>query len=105
MAGSQKINLESTEFQPRSEYVLVKPKELEKGEKATESGIVFAITQNQSITDRPSNGEVIAVGTDVEGIEEGMFVIWPETDGIDLEFDDGDFLLIRDKSIIGSKKG
>ena len=101
---AQQINLNSTEFQPRNEYVLVKPVELETGEKKTESGLIIAISQNQSALDRPSTGEVVAVGSDIEDIKEGNFVLWPETDGIDLEFNDGTFMLLRQASVIGFKK-
>ena len=101
---AQQINLDSTEFQPRNEYVLVKPVELETGEKKTESGLIISITQNQSALDRPSTGEVVSVGGDIEDIKEGNFVLWPETDGIDLEFNDGTFMLLRQASVIGFKK-
>lgn len=104
MAGAQKIGIESKDFQPRNDLILVKPVALEKGEETTDSGIVIAITQNQSITDRPTSGEVISHGTDCAGINVGDMVIWPETDGIDLTFNDGEFMLLREPSIIGFKK-
>lgn len=100
----QRVKINSTKFQPRNEYILVKPVELDKGEETTESGIVLSFSQNNSIVDRPTTGEVVEIGKDIEDIEKGMFVVWPETDGIDLEFDDGEFMLLRDTSIIGIKK-
>ncbi len=102
--GAQQVNLESTEFQPKNEYLLVRPQELEKGEKKTESGLIIAIAQNTSSLIRPTSGYVVAVGKDIEDITEGDFVLWPGTDGLDIEFTDGVFVLLRYKSVIGSKK-
>jgi co-chaperonin GroES (HSP10) len=101
---AQYVGIASTEFQPKNNYVLVNPVELEKGEKTTESGLIIAIAQNQSTLDRPTSGTVIAVGNDIEDLKEDMFIMWPMTDGIDLEFTDGIFMLLRYESIIGSKK-
>lgn len=104
MAGRKtKIYLNSTEFQPRQEFILVEPIELEKEEK-TESGIVIAINANSSIIDRPSTGVIIALGSKIEDLEVGDTVIWPDTDGIDFEFRDGNFVLLREVSVIGTKK-
>lgn len=99
----QEIYMLSTEFQPRSEYALVKPIDLEK-EKKSDSGIVISLGSQASTLERPGSGEVIAVGSDVEGIESGDMILWPETDGLDLMFNDGQFMLIRDKSILGKRK-
>lgn len=104
MSQTQKVDILSTEFQPKNEYILVKPVELERGEKKTESGIVIAIQQNTSTLIRPTSGSVIAVGKDIDDIKEGDFILWPGTDGLDLEFTDGAYMLLRYKSVIGSKK-
>jgi co-chaperonin GroES (HSP10) len=101
---SQLVQILSTEFQPKNEYILVKPQELDKGEKKTESGLIIAIQQNTSALDRPTSGVVVSVGSDIEDIKEGDFILWPDTDGLDLEFIDGPFMLLRYKSVIGSKK-
>lgn len=100
--SKQLVDIKSTEFQPKNEYVLVKPAE-QQTEKTTESGLVISVAP-KSVLDRPSSGTVISVGSDIEDIAENDFVLWPSTDGLDLEFTDGDFMLIRYKSIIGSKK-
>lgn len=100
---AQEVNLKSTEFQPKNEYVLVKPTALAQ-EKKSESGIVYSLGTNRSVVDRPGQGEVIAVGADIEDIVEGDFILWPGTDGLDLEFNDGVYMLLRYKSIIGLKK-
>lgn len=98
----QRVNLDSNQFQPKQEYVLVKPEALIK-EKETESGIVIQLQKQHSV-ERPTYGEVVAVGNSIDDITEGMFIMWPETDGLDIEFNDGEFLLLRYKSIIGMKK-
>ena len=104
MSKAQKVEILSSEFQPKNEYILVKPAEMAKGEQTTESGIVIAIRQNTSALDRPTSGTVLAVGSDITDINAGDFILWPNTDGLDLEFTDGVFVLIRYKSVIGSKK-
>jgi co-chaperonin GroES (HSP10) len=96
---SQLVQILSTEFQPKNEYILVKPQELDKGEKKTESGLIIAIQQNTSALDRPTSGVVVSVGSDIEDIKEGDFILWPDTDGLDLEFIDGPFMLLRYKSV------
>lgn len=98
----QEVNILSSEFQPKNEYVLVKPVKLE-SEKKTESGLIIALKPSSSL-ERPTSGTVVAVGKDIEDITEGMFILWPGTDGLDIIFTDGEFVLLRYKSIIGSKK-
>lgn len=97
----QRIYIKSEEFQPTEGLVLTKPIELKK-EETTMSGLVISIKQ-ESIVVRPSHGKVIAVGDNCKA-EIGKVVFWPMSDGLDLEFDDGQFLLVRDKAIIGIKK-
>lgn len=101
--SKQKVYIESTEFQPKNEFILVKPEEL-KTEETTSSGLVISLNKNNRALDRPTSGRVIAVGKDIEDIPVGTFVFWPTTDGIDFEFNDGDFMLLRYASILGSKK-
>ena len=100
--SKQVLNLSSSEFQPRNEYVFIKPVPLQ-SEKISSGGIVIP-QANNSFIDRPTSGEVISVGSDITDIDAGNIVIWPGTDGIDLELTDGDFMLLRYKSIIGMKK-
>ncbi len=101
---AQQVNLLSSEFQPKNEYILVKPEEIKAQEKTTESGLILAIQPKPSSLSRPTSGPVVAVGKDIEDIKEGDFILWPGTDGLDLEFIDGVFTLLRYKSVIGSKK-
>lgn len=101
--SKQRVQFKSTEFQPKNEYVLVKPQELQK-EELSDSGFVLSINKNQSSLIRPSTGRVISVGADIDDISPEMLIIWPETDGLDLAFDDGDYMLIRYRSVIGMKK-
>jgi len=100
--SKQSVNINSTEFQPKNEYILVKP-EIEPAEKKSEGGIIMMNTKT-SVLERPSSGVVVAHGESVEDLSVGDFLLWPMTDGIDIEFADGDFMLLRYESIIGSKK-
>lgn len=100
--ANQRVYVKSEEFIPKDELILVKPEQF-KAEETTESGLVISI-RKESVIERPSFGKVISKGVKVEGTEVGDVVFWPSTDGIDLEFDDGLFLLLRDKSILGKKK-
>lgn len=98
---TQRVQILSKEFKPKNEYMLIKPAEQPK-ETMTESGLVIAL-QQQSSLDRPTSGDVIAVGDDIDDIKAGDFVLWPNTDGLDIEFTDGIFILLRYKSVIGSR--
>jgi co-chaperonin GroES (HSP10) len=102
--NAQKVNLESTEFKPKNEFILVKPVALETGEKTTASGLVISLKQNTSCLDRPTYGEVIELGDDIDDISIGDYCLWPGTDGLDFEFLDGHFMLLRYTSIIGTRK-
>lgn len=99
--NSQKVDILSTSFQPKNEYILVKPVELPTEEK-TESGLIISL--KNSVLDRPTSGTVIAVGSDIDDISSGDFILWPSTDGLDIDFTDGAFMLLRYKSVIGTKK-
>lgn len=99
----QEVPILIDEFKPKAEYILVKPIKIE-AEKKSESGIVLAIASQKSTLERPTLGEVIAVGDKIEDISEGTIVLWPQTDGIDMEFSDGECILLRYESIIGMKK-
>lgn len=101
MISNQKINLNSTDFVPRSNSILVEYNEPEK-EETTESGIL--VTMHRSSLERETQGKVVAVGNEIEWINEGDIVVWAMTDGINLDMLDGKFLLLRETSIIGKKK-
>lgn len=101
----QRLYVNSTEFKPNAEYILVKPIEFKK-EETSSTGIIISI-RKESVIERPSFGEVIDLGAEVEekGITKvGEVIFWPSSDGLDLEFEDGVFLLLRYSSIIGTKK-
>lgn len=93
--------LKSSEFIPLNEFLLVKPKEMDTEEKS-DFGIVLG--QNKSITNRAGSGHVISVGRDIKDITSADYVLFPNTQGIDIEFSDGKFLLLRYTDIIGMKK-
>ena len=107
----QEIKLKSNEFQPRAEYILIKPELPDKDKEVkTQSGIIIGQVK-KSVTDRPMSGTVIAVGSTIVDIKEGDYVIYPNTDGLDLKFEDSDplieeaqFVLLREKSVLGKRK-
>lgn len=104
----QEIKMLSKDFQPLQEYLLIKPDKTS-NEEMTTSGIL--ITHQKSITMRPCSGVVLAKGPNCENVEVGDYVVFPDTDGIDVKFEDSDplidysqFMLLRYKSVIGKKK-
>lgn len=99
--SKQKVYVNSFEFEPRNKLILVKPGELKK-EEVSASGIVMSI-RKESVIDRPSFGKIIAVGESVDSYNVNDEVFWPIADGIDFEFLDGDFMLLKAESVIGKK--
>lgn len=98
----QRIYTNHTEFIPTEELVLAKPIKL-KTEEKTDTGIVLAI-RKESVIERPTYGEVIAVGDGCKNAKIGKIVFWDMQGGLDLEFEDGEYILIKDKTIIGTMK-
>lgn len=103
----QEINMKSTEFKPLQEFLLVKSESVDNYE-TTQGGIVIA--NRKSITQRPCSGTVIAVGEGCNDLRAGDYVVFPDTDGIDVKFTDSDitknypeYMLLRYKSIIGKR--
>jgi co-chaperonin GroES (HSP10) len=88
-------------FEITQNFILVKPHELEVGEEIDESGLILRTDKNTSIIDRPTSGNVIKVGPDVDNIKTGTEVVWVETDGLEAEFSDGIYLILKDTSIVG----
>ena len=98
----QRIYINHNDFQPTEGLVLVRPIELKK-EEVSSGGIITEI-RKESVIERPTAGEVISVGKDCLNAEVGKIVFWDMQSGLDIEFDDGEFILIRDKTIVGTKK-
>ena len=98
----QVINIDSSEFTPTGELVLVKPEALQ-SEKVSSGGIIIPLQQMSVTSDRPTSGKVVRVGKDTNAVSVDDIVIWPNADGIEFEFNDGEFILLRQKSIIGFK--
>ena len=92
--------MKSAEYCALDKYVLVKADEQSTEETST-SGIV--ISTRRSVLDRPCCGKVVAVAKNDKSIIKGDLVVWPNTDGIDTEFLDGDFIILKLDSIIGKK--
>ncbi len=97
----KELNMSSEEFFPTQDFVLVKPVEL-KAEDQTASGII--IIHEVSIVDRPQTGTIVNIGPDVKGFEIGNEILFPETDGQDFKFNNGNYTLYREKSILGRCK-
>jgi len=93
-------DIPSTYFAPADDLILVKPRELPKGE-VVESGLVIEMEQNTSVVDRPSLGKVIKIGKDVSERWNDKTIIWVEQDGVDVELQDGIFLMLQEKSVLG----
>lgn len=88
----------STNFKPFKEYCLIKPK-IPEQEEVSNSGIVIEMKKDV-INSRPSCGEVLSTG-DSEKVSVGDVVVFPNTDGIDVKMEDGDYIILRIESIIG----
>jgi len=95
------VQIKSAEFQPKNEYLLVLKDS--HSETVSQGGIVIPL-MDTGVNARSTSGTVISVGKDITDIAENDFVLWPGTDGLDIEFIDGEFLLLRYKSVIGTKK-
>ena len=110
----QKIDMNSEEFVPSPELVLVKVSQQRmEQDKVSAGGIVISQAKIRSVNDRPSMGTVVSVGLNVADIEPGDCVVFPNTDGQDVQFNDSEetykidelaqFIILRDTSIIGRK--
>lgn len=97
----QRVNFESTQFHPKNDYVLVRPDTL-RNEEVRESGLIVKV--ETTVLNRPTSGVVLEVGEEITDIEKGQIVLWPETDGLDIEFLDGHHVLLRYRSVIGMIK-
>ena len=71
----QEIKMLSSEFQPLSEYLLVKVEEPSNTE-TTASGLM--IVTRKSVTQRPCSGIIIALGKDCADISVGDYVVFPD---------------------------
>ena len=91
----------SSKFKPAKDLIMVKPRELPKGE-VEQSGFVMEMEQNTSIVDRPTLGTIIAIGDDVTINKVNDTIVWVEHDGMDVVLEDGAFLFLQEKSVIGT---
>lgn len=102
MIQNKTVNIE--DLTPSQNFVIVKCLELDKGVELTDSGLVTKISQNNSVIDRPTFGTVISVGPDVECYKSNDIVFWDETAGQDIKVKNGDYMILRDTSILGLVK-
>lgn len=91
-----RVNSTSTNFKPRQDAILVSVQPI--GEE-TINEIIVSLGPN-SVLDRPTSGKVVSVGSDVKNIIVNDEVFWDIADGIDMEFDDGHFMLIKEQRIL-----
>jgi len=94
------IDVPSKYFTPANDLIMVKPRALPKGE-VMEGNLVIEMEQNTSIVDRSTLGKIIAIGTDIDEKYLDKTIIWVEQDGVDIELQDGMFLMLQEKSILG----
>ena len=100
----QNKSMTSKEFKVLQNFVVAKPVPLETGE-VLEGGVIIDTEQNNSIINRPTTGTVITVGPEVKSVSIGDTVIWVEQDGMEMQFSDGEFLILKETSILGYKNG
>jgi len=99
----QNNTMNSDEFNVLQNFILVEQVELETGELKSDSGLVLATEQNTSVVDRPTTGTVLKVGPQVENVPVNSEVLWPEQDGLEIQFKNGIFMLLKETSILGFK--
>jgi chaperonin GroES len=86
-----------TRFHPCADRVLIKP-DTELGEKRTASGLVIIPDVGKT---RPNTGKVVAIGPDVEYIEEGEKVLFGKYAGADIKLNDEEMVICRGEDILG----
>jgi co-chaperonin GroES (HSP10) len=94
-------DIPSKYFTPAKDLIMVRPRELPTGE-VVEGGLVIEMEQNTSVVDRPTLGKVLAIGAEIDSEWLDKTIIWTEQDGIDVELEDGMFLMLQEKSILGT---
>lgn len=100
---SQEVHMNSSDFVPRKETVLVKYQELEHTKEVKTAGGIIIQQEQRSSLERTTFGEVLAVGAELSWVNPKDVVVWANTDGINLKFNDGEFILLREHSILGKK--
>jgi chaperonin GroES len=99
MSVIKDLKTKSTEVKPLQDHILVRPIE---EDNVTESGIILTAGP-ESILDRPTHGEIIAIGPEVKIVKPGDIIYTPLSDGMDMELKDGEFVMYREKSILAVK--
>lgn len=82
-------------FQPLGKRVLI---EREEETRKTSSGII--IPDNAS-KEKPSNGKVVALGKECEGVEIGDTVVFAKYAGSEVSLDDKKFLILNLEDVLG----
>ncbi len=83
-------------FKPLGDRVLVERVE---ETNTTASGIIIP----DNAKEKPSEGKVLAVGSDVEEVKEGDVVVFGKYSGTDLVLDGNEYLVLEVSDILGIK--
>jgi co-chaperonin GroES (HSP10) len=96
MYKKQKVNIQSSQFKPHSDSLLVKVSDISE---ETINDIIVALGP-KSVMDRPTQGIAVRVGEDIPDIKVGDEAFWDVANGVDFIFDDGNFVLLRYNSVL-----
>ncbi|VEU82244.1 GroES family chaperonin [Acholeplasma hippikon] len=80
-------------LKPLNEYVVLS---FEKVESKTESGIILSTSEK----DKPSIGNVVALGPKVKDIKVGDKVVYQTYSGTKVKFDEKEYLIIKEENIL-----
>ena len=83
-------------FKPLGDRVLVERVE---ETNTTASGIIIP----DNAKEKPSEGKVLAIGSDVEEVKEGDVVVFGKYSGTDLVLDGNEYLVLEVSDILGIK--
>lgn len=95
------LDVVSTSFKPSTTLLLIEPVAI-KDEIESESGLMLEVDRKKTILTRPNAGKVVSASDENTDLLHAT-VFFPSTDGIDLVLTDGEFLLIKNTSILGIK--
>ena len=95
----------SDKFTPMQDLIVVKPYKSFTGKKEEEvsaSGLVISLAKEKSVIhDRPVYGKVISTGSNCKTIKPEMEIFWDITRGQEIQFKDGEFIILQEETILG----
>lgn len=92
----------SEEFHLTKGLCLIKPDETS-DTLELQNGIIYEVDREKSIIYRPCSGTLIK-GSDSISNNGCYRVFFPSTNGLDVKFSDGDFIILQEKDIVGFQK-